>query len=208
MFYLTKTPNWVSKLFTGSVWELPQMQKTVYLSFDDGPHPTITPFVLNELRKYDAKATFFCVGKNVVKEKELFNRILAEGHAVGNHTFDHLNGWKTSQKDYLDNILKANEYIHSNLFRPPYGKITTSQHKLLSQHNEPFKIIMWSVLSGDFDINISKQKCCDNVINNCKNGSIIVFHDSEKAKERMEYTLPLVLHKLDQDGYLMKKIEF
>ena len=208
MFYLSKTPKWVGKLFTGSVWELPQSQKTIYLSFDDGPHPIITPFVLNELGRYNAKATFFCIGKNVESEKEVFNRILAEGHAVGNHTYDHLNGWKTNKEGYLANVLKAKENIPSNLFRPPYGKMTVAQYKLLTQQKGPFKVVMWSVLSGDFDLTITKEHCCNNVLKHARNGSIIVFHDSEKAKERMQFALPLVLQSLSAKGYVFKKMEF
>jgi len=142
MFYLAKTPKWVSKLFPGSIWEMPSKEKTIYLTFDDGPHPLITPFVLDELDKYGAKATFFCIGKNVVEHKGVYKSILEKGHAVGNHTFDHLNGWKTGNVKYLQNILEARNYINSNLFRPPYGRITRNQRKLLMQLNEPVKVIM------------------------------------------------------------------
>lgn len=207
MFYTARTPKWVNKLFNKSVWEMPGNEKAIYLSFDDGPHPQITPFVLDELSKYNASATFFCIGKNVVANPAIYQRILAEGHAVGNHTFNHLNGWKTSKEEYVANVLKAHKIIKSNLFRPPYGKILPSQYKALLQKDEPFKIIMWSVLSGDFDTAITAEQCCKNVVNNAKSGSVIVFHDSEKANERMKYALPVVLKTFTAQGFLFKKIE-
>lgn len=208
MFYTARTPKWVNKLFNKSVWEMPVKEKAIYLSFDDGPHPQITAFVLDELRKYNAKATFFCIGKNVEMYPDVFNRILQEGHAVGNHTYNHLNGWKTGRAEYLSNILKAREVIPSNLFRPPYGKILPGQHKALLQMDEPFKIIMWSVLSGDFDTAITSQQCCKNVLENTKSGSVIVFHDSEKANERLKFALPVVLETFTKQGFLFKKIQF
>lgn len=206
MFYLAKTPKWVSKLFSDSIWEMPETKKAIYLTFDDGPHPLITPFVLDELDKYDAKATFFCIGKNVAEHSGVFKRILEQGHAVGNHTHNHLDGWKTGNVKYLQNVQEARNYIDSNLFRPPYGRITRNQRRLLVQLNKPFKVIMWSVLSGDFDVNITLEQCCKNVLNNARNGSIIVFHDSEKAYERLRYTLPSVLKYFSEKGYKFEKI--
>ena len=184
MFYLAKTPKWVSKLFGGSIWEMPETPKAIYLTFDDGPHPHITPFVLDELDKYGAKATFFCIGKNVGEHPGIFNRILERGHAVGNHTHNHLDGWKTQNAKYLQNILEASKHINSNLFRPPYGRITTKQYRDLQKPDKPFKVVMWSVLSGDFDVNITPEQCYANVLKNTESGSVIVFHDSEKAYER------------------------
>lgn len=208
MFYITKTPKWVRKLFAGSIWEMLPRHKTIYLTFDDGPHPVITPFVLGELAKYNAKATFFCIGKNVVNNPSVFNKILEEGHAVGNHTYDHLDGWKTENADYLKNISEAKKHIDSDLFRPPYGRITWNQQKELTQSEQPFKVIMWSVLSGDFDMNISADQCLKNVLKNTKSGSVVVFHDSEKANARLRYTLPLVLKYYTEKGYLFEKINF
>src|SRR6476620_3560664 len=124
MFYIVKMPIWVRRLFGKSIWEMPQTKKAIYLTFDDGPHPHITPFVLDELRKYNATATFFCIGKNVAGNPAVFQRIINEGHAIGNHTYDHLDGWKTGNAEYLENILAAKKYIDSDLFRPPYGRIT------------------------------------------------------------------------------------
>ena len=172
--------------------------------------------ILDTLKQFDSKATFFCIGKNVYKQRPLFERILAEGHTVGNHTQNHTNGWESSDFYYLKDIQLAKEIIPSNLFRPPYGRIRRSQIKLLQERdrmkngnldNSAFNIIMWSVLSGDFDRNISKEKCWENVLNNTKKGSIIVFHDSAKAFERMEYTLPKTLEHFSKQGYQFKAID-
>jgi peptidoglycan/xylan/chitin deacetylase (PgdA/CDA1 family) len=206
MFYLTKTPKWIRKLFGVAIWEIPRATKTIFLTFDDGPHPQITPFVLDELAKYNAKGTFFCIGKNVVEHPDVFKRILEQGHAVGNHTHDHLDGWKTQNVKYLQNILEARNFINSHLFRPPYGRITSKQKKLLIKLDEPFKLIMWSVLSGDFDISLSPEKCLKNVLDNADNGAVIVFHDSEKAFERLQYVLPIVLKYFSDRGYCFEKI--
>ena len=204
MFYFVRSPWWLRRLNPGRVWDMGGNGKNIYLSFDDGPEPGVTSFVLDELAKYDAKATFFCTGKNVVEHQELFGRILAEGHAVGNHSFDHLNGWKTNKAVYLDNVLKAKQYISSDLFRPPYGRLNHGQLIQLSKRG--FKTIMWSVLSGDFDESISPEQCCSNVIKNTETGAIIVFHDSKKSNERMSYTLPLVLKHFSEKGYRFDKI--
>lgn len=208
MFYTAKTPTWVKKLFKACIWDLPGTEKNIYLTFDDGPHPLITPFVLDELAKYNAKATFFCIGKNVAQHPATYSRILSEGHAVGNHSFDHLNGWKTENAVYLANILKAGEYIKSDLFRPPYGRITPSQIKNLTQQKRLYKIVMWSVLSGDFDVSISAEQCCKNVLKNAGNGAVVVFHDSEKAEIRLRYALPEVLKYFTAKGYVFEKLNF
>ncbi len=204
MFYLVRSPRWLRWLHPGRVWDIRKEAKTIYLSFDDGPDPEVTSFVLNELAKHGAKATFFCIGKNVALHPELFKRILAEGHAVGNHSFDHLNGWQTKNAVYVDNVLKAKQYIHSDLFRPPYGRLNRSQQKLLSKQG--FKTIMWNILSGDFDDSISCEQCCDNVIKNAASGAIIVFHDSKKANEKMSYALPIVLKHFAEKGFRFDKI--
>jgi peptidoglycan/xylan/chitin deacetylase (PgdA/CDA1 family) len=206
MFYIVKTPKWVRKLLDNSIWEMPNTTKTLYLTFDDGPHPQATPFVLEEMLKYNAKATFFCIGKNVVDNPLIFKRILDEKHAVGNHTNNHLDGWKTQNAKYLQNIAEAAKYIDSDLFRPPYGRITQKQHKLLTQSAKPFNIVMWSILSGDFDQSITPEQCCKNVLNNAESGSVIVFHDSEKAFERLKYALPVVLKYFSERGYQFERI--
>lgn len=206
MFYLAKTPKWVGKLFTGSIWQMPPVPKAIYLTFDDGPHPLVTPFVLDELDKFNAKATFFCIGKNVAEHPGIYTMITDRGHTVGNHTHNHLNGWKTENAKYLQNILEARKYINSDLFRPPYGRISRKQRKQLQQLNEPFTVVMWSVLSGDFDVNTTPEQCLQTVLKNTESGSVIVFHDSEKAYERLRYALPAVLTYFSEQGYQFESI--
>ena len=211
MFYTVRAPWIFKKLRPSLVWQKPADEKVLYLTFDDGPHPTATPFVLDQLKHYNAKATFFCIGKNVVEYPDIYQRILEEGHRVGNHTFNHLNGWKTSDETYLDNVFEAAKYIDSNLFRPPYGRITKFQQKILVADNAQasnlknptsnFTIIMWTLLSGDFDVKLSPQRCLQNVILNSKAGDIIVFHDSTKAWERMSYALPKMLEHFSNKGF-------
>ena len=207
MFYLVRTPWWLRKFYKNALWQMPVKEKIIYISFDDGPHPVITPFVLDELKKYNARATFFCIGKNLLENPEVYKRILEEGHAVGNHSFSHMNGWKTKNADWLADIAKAKKYIDSNLFRPPYGRITRFQLKALAGQGYRLKTVMWSVLSGDFDTAISPEACCKNVMRNAKSGSVIVFHDSEKANIRMSYALPVVLKYFTEKGYRFEKIE-
>ena len=202
--YLVTTPWWLRLIF-GKVltWEVDTKEKEIFITFDDGPHPTVTPFVLDCLRQYNAKATFFCIGKNVAQYPTLYRQIIDEGHLVGNHTYNHLNGWNTQDKEYFENIQQAKNIIDSKWFRPPYGKISKFQIK----HLKPlYNIVMWSVLSGDFDISLSKEKCLDNVIKHTNEGSIIVFHDSEKAFQRLEYALPLALKYFQEKGFAMKVI--
>lgn len=206
MFYFIKTPRWLMKCFPSCIWKMPDHEKVIYLTFDDGPHPEATPFVLDTLKEHQAKATFFCIGKNVVEQPVIYQRIVAEGHAVGNHTFNHLNGWKTSDAMYMDNIAKAKQYIDSSLFRPPYGKITPFQLRLLAKGNFKLRPVMWSVLSGDFDGKRSKESCLQNVLKSTENGSIVVFHDSEKAFDKMNYALPKMLVYFKQQGYRFEKI--
>jgi len=206
MLYFIKSPKWLQLLHPNRIWEMDVNKKEIYLTFDDGPHATVTNFVLNELKKYNAEATFFCIGNMVVKHPEVYRRIIDEGHAVGNHSFNHLNGFKTKDKIYVDDVLEASKYIDSNLFRPPYGRIKSFQAKVLTQLQKPYKIIMWTVLSGDFDNTISPQRCLENVIFKISNGAIVVFHDSEKAAERMMYALPKVLKSLSDKGYTFKKL--
>lgn len=205
MFYLVKTPWVFKKIYSAGIWEIPGQTKALYLTFDDGPHPEATPFVLEELKKYNAKATFFCIGKNVEQQNHLYSQILNEGHTAGNHSYSHLNGWKTNDRDYFEDIVKAKKYIDSNLFRPPYGKISKLQMKHLIE-DFGMKIIMWSVLSADFDTRITPEQCLKNVSLNVKPGSIIVFHDSEKAYSRMKYTLPRILKLYSEMGYSFEKI--
>ncbi len=181
----------------------------MYLSFDDGPHPGITPWVLDQLHEYNAKASFFCIGRNVVKHKHVYQQILDKDHSVGNHTYDHLDGWKTDTKLYLTNVSEAAKIISSHLFRPPYGRIRQDQAQkipsALGQQNG--RIIMWDVLSGDFDASFSPGQCFEHVRRNAVPGSIIVFHDSEKAYSNLNYALPAVLKYFSEEGYQFNKIE-
>jgi peptidoglycan/xylan/chitin deacetylase (PgdA/CDA1 family) len=208
MNYFVKTPWWLKRIYPGRVWNINSTEKIIYLTFDDGPHPVTTPFVLNALKKYNAKATFFCIGKNVMQYPDIYKWILDEGHRTGNHTQNHLNGWNTSNDVYLNNIAEATNYIDSELFRPPYGRIKASQAKNIGsviKKNQP-KIIMWSVLSGDFDTTVSNDKCLRNVTANTKAGSIVVFHDSEKASPLLEYVLPATLKFFAEKGYVFRAI--
>jgi len=182
-------------------------EKIIYLSFDDGPHPSATPFVLEELKKLDAKGTFFCIGKNVQENTAIYQRILDEGHAVGNHTHQHLNGWKTPEDAYLEDIVEAGKLIASNLFRPPYGKATKAQLKKLTAKPYLLSPVMWTVLSGDFDPRLSKENCLHNVLHKTTKGSIIVFHDSGKAFEKLQFVLPQVLSFFKEKGYQFKTIK-
>ena len=207
--YFIKTPWLIKKIFPSYVWNIPGNVKTIYLSFDDGPHPEITPFVLQELKKYNAKATFFCVGTNVALYPKVYKQIIDEGHAVGNHSHTHPNGWETPVEQYINDVAKAANYIQSNLFRPPYGRIKSKQARGLKSAigSEAVRVIMWDVLSADFDTDFSPQQCLDNVLRNCSNGSIVVFHDSEKAFPNLRYSLPESIKYLAEKGYNFKKIE-
>ncbi len=214
MFYLVKTPWLLRKMYPECIWRMAvrPKEKVLYLSFDDGPHPVATPYVLDQLQRWNAKATFFCIGKNVVSHPEIYQRILQEGHRTGNHSFNHLNGWKTPNEKYFQDILETTKYVDSNLFRPPYGRITKFQARLLSgldthQHaDRKFTIIMWDVLSADFDLRLTPEKCALNVIGNAKPGSIVVFHDSEKAYPRMKDALPATLQYFSEKGYRFEGI--
>lgn len=190
--YLVKSHPLFKKLYPQNLLWKRNTADTVFLTFDDGPHAEATEFALSELAKYDAKATFFCIGKNVIAEPELYKKITASGHTIGNHSHNHLNGWCTNTKRYLENVSTAAEYIESKLFRPPYGKIKKKQSTLLQAKG--YQIVMWDVLSGDFDTKISPEKCWENILQNIEPGSIIVFHDSSKAWERMKFALPKTLN--------------
>jgi peptidoglycan-N-acetylglucosamine deacetylase len=235
--YAVKIPWWLRFMYRSLIWQMPIIdEKKIYLTFDDGPHAEATPFVLDQLKKYNAKATFFCIGKNVRKHPDIYQRIIAEGHSIGNHTNNHLNGWKVHNTLYIGDIQQACDAIKSDLFRPPYGRIrravirrlqgrsgspgvgeSVSQETVNGQwsmvdglsspvNRLPSKIVMWTVLAGDFDIKISKEKCLKNVIDNTSDGSIVVFHDSTKAWGHMSYALPYVLAHFAEEGYKFEKI--
>lgn len=202
--YLVKTPRLIQNLLPTFTWRIPTEEKVLYLTFDDGPIPEVTPWVLDTLRRFNAKATFFCVGDNVKKHPSVFQQVLAEGHAVGNHTFNHLNGWDSENISFFHNVRHCAKLVKSSLFRPPYGRLTPKQSQFLTRH---YQIVMWDVLSGDFDQSISKEDCLSNVIASTKRGSIIVFHDSQKAAERMMYTLPRVLEHFAAKGYRFESLK-
>jgi len=205
--YFIKMPWLVRKLYSDYLFQLPGEGGAVYLSFDDGPHPVITPWVLDLLKEYGAKASFFCIGKNVEQYPGTYARILDEGHAVGNHTHRHLRGWKTDDEAYVADAKEAASLIRSQLFRPPYGRIRSSQARRLMNGEGGYRVIMWDVLSGDFDKNFSGEQCFQNVAKHVREGSIIVFHDSEKAFPNLKIALPKTLEFLKNEGYLMKKID-
>ena len=206
--YFIKTPWIVRQWFSSYEWRVPVAEKVVYLTFDDGPHPSVTPWVLEQLRLFGAKATFFCVGNNVELYGEVYRQVIEEGHRVGNHTYDHPNGWEMETEPYLDNIRKAAALIDSDLFRPPYGRIKRSQARKVAQAlaRPSARIIMWDVLSADFDPLFSVEQCLANVLKNYQPGSIIVFHDSEKAFPNLKPILPKVLEELKREGYTCKAL--
>ena len=205
-----KTPKLVKHVLPSLVWNIKTTEKVIYLTFDDGPTPEITDWVLNTLDTFDAKATFFCIGHNIEKHPDIFKSIINKGHAIGNHTYNHLKGWKTKTTDYLINIYKTQIIIDSSynikplLFRPPYGRIKLKQVKALSKLN--YQIIMWNVLSKDWDKTVEKEVCLRNVIQNTKEGDIVVLHDSIKASRNMQYTLPRMLDHFTKEGYKFKRI--
>ena len=201
---VVKTPKIAKKILRRFSWNNEHNDKTIYLTFDDGPTQGVTDRVLEILKKFNAKATFFCIGRNAEKQAELYAQILAQGHRTGNHSYSHLNGWKTNKETYLADVELARHYIDSDLFRPPYGKIKPSQSKQLSRN---FKIIMWDVLSWDFDSKTSKEQCLNNVINKTERGNIVLFHDTEAASENLFYVLPEVLSKFSKKGYCFSTIK-
>lgn len=202
MFFV-KPPYLAGKLYPLMKWRFPVNEKAIYLTFDDGPIPTVTPWVLDMLNRFNAKATFFCVGNNVSNYPGIYSDILENGHATGNHTYHHLNGWKTATDTYIKNTEKCAELINSSLFRPPYGRLKFSQYSLIAAQ---YSIIMWDVLSGDYNIKITGEKCLQNIIKNAKEGSIVVFHDSLKAENNLKYALPKVLEYYSEKGFEFKAI--
>lgn len=192
-------------VYPQAIWRKEKDRNNIYLTFDDGPIPEITPWILDCLKEKNIKATFFCVGENIQKHPDIFQRILEEGHAVGNHTYNHLKGWDTDNQQYLDNIAKCNALTKTSLFRPPYGRAKKSQMKILSKE---YKIIMWDVLTGDYDHRISPDQCYKNCIDFTRNGSIIVFHDNVKAIDNVKYALPKSIDTLLGRGFQFKTLSF
>jgi len=207
-----KTNRFLKLFFPKYIWELPNSEKKIYLTFDDGPIPEITEWVLGLLKKENIKATFFCIGENIQKHPEVFKQIISENHTIGNHTFNHLKGWNTSTKKYLENVELCNSVFEkysisnfqSKLFRPPYGKITPWQAYRLRKLD--YKIIMWDVLSYDFDNSLNPDDCLQNTLKNTSNGSIIVFHDSIKARRNLQLVLPKLIQQLKEKGFVFDKI--
>ena len=199
MRYWVKTPTIFKRLFPKIVWNFSEKEQKVFLTFDDGPSTNVTDSILTILEQEKVRATFFCIGKNVKKNPELADKILTLGHSIGNHSMTHVNGWRTRKNSYLRNINEASEYINSNLFRPPFGRFNIySLHQILKK----YKLVMWDVLSGDFDEKIEEKAVINNVIKNVANGSIIVFHDNNKSKEKTLSVLIKTIKKLNLFGYL------
>jgi peptidoglycan/xylan/chitin deacetylase (PgdA/CDA1 family) len=219
---IVKTPKAARRLFPAALWKVRTREKILYLTFDDGPIAEVTPLVLDELKKYNARATFFCIGKNIEANADIFHRISEEGHTIGNHTQDHLNGWQTANGLYFENVERCSATLNAfgqkvlvpshngeidleerSFFRPPYGKISPAQYNQLKKH---YKIVMWDVLTFDFDLKVTKEQVLGNVIKNATPGSIIVFHDSLKAKEKVLYALPAVLEHYSKLGYTFEAL--
>ncbi|WP_372937918.1 polysaccharide deacetylase family protein [Seonamhaeicola sp.] len=210
-----KTPVIAKRMFPNYIWDIPSSNKTIYLTFDDGPTPEITNWVLKTLNEYNAKATFFCIGKNIENHPSIFKNIINQGHSVGNHTQNHIKGWNTKTEAYIKNIEDCKKQLSKfqakntkptaiQLFRPPYGKIKLKQGKQLTTLG--YKVVMWDVLSFDWDKNVSEEICFNNVISKAKSGSIVVFHDSVKASKNMMYALPKVLDYFSKLDYTFKAI--
>ncbi len=205
----SKTPALVSRYFKHYVWDKPNTENQIYLTFDDGPIPEVTPWVLDVLNQYQIPATFFCVGENISKHPEIFKEVLKQSHSIGNHTYNHLKGWKTTTENYLENIQKTQKAIaefdvNTSLFRPPYGKMTSTQSKAIL--NLGYDVVMWSVLSKDYSSNLSAQRVYDNIINNTSSGSIIVCHDNIKSYKNLQKVLPKTIETLLENGFRFGKL--
>lgn len=197
-------PQIVKRLFPELIWKMPAGGNALYFTFDDGPCPQVTPWVLDELDKYDAKATFFCIGKNAELYPELVELIKTRGHSVGNHTYSHTKGWAKRTGEYVEDIELANSFLSSTLFRPPYGRITKHQIKRLSAR---YHIIMWDIISRDYSSVVSPRKCIREVMPHVREGSVIVFHDSLKASRNLFYALPRILESVHKQGYKCRAID-
>lgn len=210
-FYWVKTNSLIKRLFSAFIWDIPNSENKIYLTFDDGPTPEVTEWVLEVLKTHGIKATFFCIGNNIDNHPEIFQKIINEGHSIGNHTYNHLNGWKTANSAYFDNAALAEKsilkkfplFVQNKLFRPPYGKMKASQAAEIRRQG--YRIIMWDVLSADFDL-ITPEKCLHNVIKNTRSGSVIIFHDSVKAYGNLRYALPKTIEYLKDKNFRFEKI--
>ncbi len=202
---LARIPRLLGKVFRSFVWEIPTNERIVYLTFDDGPTPGVTEWVLNELDRYDAKATFFCLGKNVQAHPDIYSSITDRGHSVGNHSFSHVKGFRNSVQAYVDDVQKASAFIQSELYRPPYGRLRSKQRIRLQE--DRYKIVMWTTLSIDYNSKLEGRQVISNVTDHVRPGSIIVFHDSLKAEKNVRLALPPVLEYLKGHSYKMNRIE-
>jgi peptidoglycan/xylan/chitin deacetylase (PgdA/CDA1 family) len=204
--YLVKSPFFLRWYYPSLIWNKARSEKAIYLTFDDGPIPDVTDFVLKTLARYNAKGTFFCIGDNIRKHPDVYKRLTDGGHRIGNHTYNHLKGWKTEDGEYLNNFKQCQSLTGSTLFRPPYGRIKKTQIKAIKAIHPEMDIVMWDVLSGDFDIASSPERCLQNVLKHTRNGSIIVFHDSLKAFDRLKHALPKALEYFQSQGYTFKTL--
>lgn len=204
--YLVKTPGWLKRLYPGCEWNIKGNPKTLYLTFDDGPNPVSTPFILEQLKAYNARATFFCIGDNVQKHPELYKHILAGGHATANHTMHHINGWKLGDDAYIADIKEAAQFIENKMFRPPYGRIKRSQIRKLKQEVPGSRIIMWNILAGDWEQSLTPEKCLRQMLKKIGDNDIIVLHDSDKAWPRVQHVLPELLKHYTGMGYAFEAI--
>lgn len=198
-------PQFVRRFFPKFQWKVEGAPKTLYLTFDDGPTPEVTEWVLNNLAEYNAKATFFCLGRNVDHYPEIYRRIIDEGHAVGNHTYSHLNGWHVSAKEYIDDVDLASQYVDSKLMRPPYGRFTKKQIEPLRQQG--YRMILWDVMPEDYNHRVKPHECCNCVLKYATGGSIITFHDSMKARMNLYFALPRVLQHFTDLGFEFARLE-
>lgn len=196
---LYHTPYWLRRMGgKGLIWEMPAEGNDLYLTFDDGPHPDTTAVILDILNKYEVKATFFCVGENVEKYPDVYNQLLEQKHLIGNHSYNHLKGWETGTREYVENVQKCSQVFDSKLFRPPYGKITRSQRKVL---RDQYDIIMWTLLSRDYDSRVDKETCLRKSLKYTKPGAIMVFHDHLKSIEKVKWVLPRYLERTIELGF-------
>ncbi|MDQ1088792.1 MULTISPECIES: polysaccharide deacetylase family protein [unclassified Siphonobacter] len=203
-FFLHKSFALLRLIYPEMIWRIPSVEPTIYLTFDDGPIPEVTEFVLEQLQQFEAQATFFCIGDNIRKHPHVFKQIIDQGHSVGNHTFNHLKGWKTEDQAYYENVAQCQELLPpTRLFRPPYGRIRKRQAaQLVNDHT----LIMWDVLTGDYNPDLSPEQVYQGTIKACESGSIVVFHDSIKAWRNMSYALPKTLEYLRQQNFALKAL--
>jgi peptidoglycan/xylan/chitin deacetylase (PgdA/CDA1 family) len=195
---LVRPPLLLRKIYPGALWRVKSAEKKIYLTFDDGPVPGVTPAALSILKEFNIRATFFCVGENVQKYPEIFQQLIDQGHSTGNHTFHHVDGWNTTTRAYLREVQQCAEMVSSKLFRPPYGRMRPPQRKAIQRK---YKIVLWDVLTYDFDKELSGEDCLQLALKNSREGSVVVFHDSEKAKERMLYALPKYIAEMKERGF-------